>query len=70
MTDHEFVKACKKAQDAGISMSGLAINKALKGKCPTCPEQVNPEDFRDELSVREFCISGMCMKCQDSVFGK
>lgn len=25
--------------------------------------------FRDELSRREFRISGLCQKCQDSVFG-
>ena len=25
--------------------------------------------FRDELSEREFLISGMCQKCQDDFFG-
>ena len=25
--------------------------------------------FRDELSAREYYISGMCQACQDSVFG-
>lgn len=25
--------------------------------------------FRDELSAREYYISGMCQDCQDSVFG-
>ena len=25
--------------------------------------------FRDELSAREYYISGMCQHCQDSVFG-
>lgn len=25
--------------------------------------------FRDELSKREYTISGMCQKCQDKVFG-
>lgn len=25
--------------------------------------------FRDELSVREYRISGLCQKCQDKVFG-
>jgi len=25
--------------------------------------------FHDDLSVREYRISGMCQKCQDSVFG-
>ena len=26
-------------------------------------------EFRDETSQREYTISGMCQKCQDSVFG-
>ena len=28
------------------------------------------EDFRDELSRKEFSISGMCQKCQDKMFRK
>lgn len=43
--------------------------KALKdaGRCPTCMLTIT--DFRDELSVREYNISGMCQKCQDETFG-
>ena len=26
-------------------------------------------DFRDELSVKEYMLSGMCQKCQNHVFG-
>ena len=26
-------------------------------------------EFRDEISKREYTISGMCQKCQDKVFG-
>lgn len=26
-------------------------------------------DFRDELSKKEYTISGFCQKCQDAVFG-
>ena len=25
--------------------------------------------FKDELSKREYSISGLCQKCQDSIFG-
>jgi hypothetical protein len=35
--------------------------------CPTCKEKVG--EFRDELSEKEYTISGMCQECQDSVFG-
>lgn len=39
------------------------------GKCPGCKEKVNPEDFRNEISVREYKISGLCQECQDNIFG-
>ena len=26
-------------------------------------------EFRDELSRKEYTISGLCQKCQDSIFG-
>jgi hypothetical protein len=26
-------------------------------------------EFRDELSVREYTISGFCQKCQDDTYG-
>jgi len=40
-----------------------------QGKCPFCGKEINPEtDFRDDLSRREFKISGLCQECQDEVF--
>lgn len=33
-----------------------------------CSPKVKREDFRDELSWKEFGISKMCQKCQDKVF--
>lgn len=38
------------------------------GRCPFCHMEVNYEDFRDELSKKEFNISGLCQKCQDEIF--
>ena len=38
-----------------------------KGYCPLCKQMIG--DFRDELSEREYNISGMCQSCQDDVFG-
>jgi hypothetical protein len=43
--------------------------KIQLGKCPTCDAWIYEEDFRDPLSKKEYSISGMCQKCQDSVFG-
>ena len=37
--------------------------------CVTCGStNVSCGSFRDALSIREFRISHMCQKCQDSVF--
>ena len=38
-----------------------------EGKCTYCAEPVVHE-FRNELSRREFEISGMCQSCQDQFF--
>jgi hypothetical protein len=40
---------------------------ALRGFCPLCGDEVT--GFRDELSLREYGISGMCQKDQDAAFG-
>ena len=40
------------------------------GTCPTCGASINGlADFTDELSRREYAISGMCQECQDATFG-
>ena len=36
--------------------------------CPCCQKQINEDEFKDELSKKEFFISGMCQKCQDTVW--
>lgn len=40
-----------------------------KGVCVTCGNKIKMEDFKDELSKKEYNISGLCMKCQDDTFG-
>jgi hypothetical protein len=40
-----------------------------KKHCPLCKNIINMKDFKDEISRREFLISGMCQKCQDDFFG-
>jgi len=46
------------------------VELAEKGFCPFCQRPINMADFRDELSRREYLISGLCQKCQDDFFGK
>jgi len=40
------------------------------GLCPFCKNPVKIEDFKNEISRREFNISGLCQKCQNGIFGK
>jgi uncharacterized protein with PIN domain len=39
-------------------------------KCPLCKSPIDKtKDFKDALSLREYYISGMCQKCQNSIWG-
>ena len=40
-----------------------------KSICVFCGAEVDASSFKDELSVKEFHISGVCQKCQDETFG-
>jgi hypothetical protein len=48
---------------------GQAVKDVEESKCPFCGKLVGIEDFRDNLSVREYRISGLCQQCQDKFFG-
>ena len=48
---------------------GEHVDLVKKGICPFCKEVVNPNDFKDELSKKEWGISGLCFKCQKDFFG-
>lgn len=36
--------------------------------CPCCETQIRLEDFTNELSLKEFEISGLCEDCQNDLF--
>lgn len=40
-----------------------------EGKCPFCGKDMSNPSFRDEKSIKEFKISGLCQDCQDKTFG-
>lgn len=44
------------------------VRRVMLGMCPFCKTPVTTEDFGDDLSLKEFQISGMCPKCQDEIF--
>lgn len=37
-----------------------------EGRCPICHKI--PCEFKDELSKKEYKISGLCQECQDAMF--
>ncbi len=54
--------------DALTKLTGRSrVATILAHKCVTC--DYDATYFRDELSRREYSISGMCQRCQDKVFG-
>jgi hypothetical protein len=44
------------------------INSVKAEVCCICKGNCQLSTFRDELSKKEFLISGMCQKCQDDTF--
>lgn len=47
---------------------GKQVDLVKEGKCPWCEAKINIKDFKDELSLKEYNISGLCQKCQDEFF--
>ena len=55
---------------AALNPSGQSKEELAGGAfCAICGLPISMDDFRDELSRREYGISRMCQLCQDSVFG-
>ena len=48
---------------------GEEVKAVERGDCPLCKHKVDKDEFRDELSRKEFEISGLCQSCQDDIFG-
>jgi hypothetical protein len=47
------------------------VEVIASGDCLTCDEarDLKATSFRDDVSRKEYAISGMCQSCQDDVFG-
>jgi len=54
--------------ELSLHIHGRSRSVAIAGdSCVSCGGRA--DKFKDEVSKREFGISGLCQKCQDSVFG-
>ena len=55
-------------EDLLTSIAGISRQEAEKqGICTWCKKPI--EGFRNEISEREWEISGFCQTCQDKTFG-
>ena len=46
-----------------------AAERVRKGDCVGCDRHVTFDSFRDNLSRKEYGISGLCQLCQDKLGG-
>ncbi len=49
----------------------IEVEQVEKKICPFCHESIPFRilSFRDDISFKEFKISGLCQSCQDETFG-
>ena len=63
--DRHFVANRLANSPAGL-LDPAAPLLTLRGFCPQCGAA--SLELRDDLSLREFRISGLCQSCQDAIF--
>lgn len=55
-----------------LILRALGFDKEMdlvaKSRCPFCGVSVDENSFKDELSKKEYRISGICQGCQDKFF--
>jgi hypothetical protein len=57
----------KPIEDLLTAVSGRSRTESIKTNvCSFCGEEAT--SFKDALSTKEYCISGMCQKCQDKIW--
>lgn len=66
-------KTSEKSPDIESAISNLfGINRRQMielGRCVSCNNKdLTTESFKDDVSLREYEISGLCQECQDKVF--
>lgn len=67
---HGFKRMVKAMNEELMKKAGFTrqVDLVKEQKCPFCGKDVNPNDFKDELSRKEYMISGICQTCQDEFF--
>lgn len=57
-------------QNAVLRALQKAPRLRAEGRCPYCGREIEHSKFRDGASRTEYCISGLCQKCQDEYHGR
>ena len=52
-----------------FSLMPELADRVINGVCTFCAVTVMADEFVDDLSKKEYSISGMCQTCQDKTFG-
>jgi hypothetical protein len=55
---------------AKLAASVCGLTDPSSGRCPFCGRHDARWTIRDDESLREFEISGICQQCQDRTFGR
>ena len=71
MKSTDKAPAINRLLDSLIPGPGTRDGSIRNGKCVFCPTTGLSEDsFRDDVSRKEYTISGLCQDCQDKVFSE
>lgn len=66
----KFKKMALVLDEIAIQQYGRSRSQSIRdGVCVSCESVVDSHSFTDDLSAREYTISGLCQKCQDETFG-
>ena len=56
-------------EQAISAIFGINRKESIERKqCAICSSEVELDSFKDEISLKEFHISGMCQPCQNKIF--
>ncbi|QDB71005.1 hypothetical protein bb8_p30 [Bordetella phage vB_BbrP_BB8] len=66
---YELTRSFKRARRLQEKYPEYGVYLTVASYCLTCGGTVVEGSFRNSISVKEYGISGMCQRCQDSVFG-
>jgi len=59
-----------KREGCGATLVAESNAKHKLYECLFCHNPIDRTDFKDEVSMREFWISGLCAACQETIFKK